>query len=83
LYLGFEVLAAVVMKSTVFWDINNIRVYSVVNQLTFQRNTSSPLSGLKNMPSKKPAQSPPCYLLHAGFLLCLFFNPENGGDMFL
>jgi hypothetical protein len=24
-----------------------------------------------------------CYLLHAGFLLGLFFGPENGGDMFL
>jgi hypothetical protein len=35
------------------------------------------------MPSKKPAQSSVCYLLHAGFLLSLFFNPENGGDMFL
>jgi hypothetical protein len=24
-----------------------------------------------------------CYLLHAGFLLILFFNPEDGGVMFL
>jgi hypothetical protein len=24
-----------------------------------------------------------CYLLHAGFLLGLFFNTENGDDMFL
>jgi hypothetical protein len=24
-----------------------------------------------------------CYLLHAGFLVGLFFNPEDGGDMFL
>jgi hypothetical protein len=24
-----------------------------------------------------------CYLLHAGFLLGLFFDPEDGGDMFL
>jgi hypothetical protein len=23
------------------------------------------------------------YLLHAGFFLGLFFEPENGGDMFL
>jgi hypothetical protein len=23
-----------------------------------------------------------CYLLHAGVLLGLFFNPEGGGDMF-
>jgi hypothetical protein len=24
-----------------------------------------------------------CYLLHAGFLFGLFFDPEDGGDMFL
>jgi hypothetical protein len=24
-----------------------------------------------------------CYLLHAGFLLGFFFDPEEGGDMFL
>jgi hypothetical protein len=24
-----------------------------------------------------------CYLSHAGFLLGLFFDPEDGGDMFL
>jgi hypothetical protein len=24
-----------------------------------------------------------CYLLHAGFLLVLFFDPEDEGDMFL
>jgi hypothetical protein len=23
-----------------------------------------------------------CYLLHAGFLLDLFFDPEDGGNMF-
>jgi hypothetical protein len=23
-----------------------------------------------------------CYLLHTGFLLGLFFDPEDGGDMF-
>jgi hypothetical protein len=26
--------------------------------------------------------TPSCYLLHAGFLLGLFFYPEDGGDMF-
>jgi hypothetical protein len=24
-----------------------------------------------------------CYLLHVAFLLVLFFDPEDGGDMFL
>jgi hypothetical protein len=33
------------------------------------------------MPSKKPAELATCF--RAGFLLGLFFNPEDGDDMFL
>jgi hypothetical protein len=44
--------------------------------------------GSKNMPSKKPAlrqtaSGSTCYLLHAVILLGFFFDPEEGGDMFL
>jgi hypothetical protein len=35
-------------------------------------------SGSKNKPSKKA-----CYMLHAGFLLGLFFHPEDGGNLLL
>jgi hypothetical protein len=48
----FEVFTAVVMKSTIFWNITSC----------------SPLLAT-------------CF--HAGFLLGLFFDPEDGGDMFL
>jgi hypothetical protein len=41
---------------------------------------SPPSSGSNNKPSMKPIA---CYLLHFDFLLGLFFDPENGGDMFL
>jgi hypothetical protein len=51
---GFEVLAAVVMKNSLFWDIK----------------LCSPLKF-----NQEPASS--C------FLLGLFFDPENGWDMFL
>jgi hypothetical protein len=44
---------------------------------------SLPSSGSKNKVSKKPALSSACYLLHAGFMFILFFDPEDGGDMFL
>jgi hypothetical protein len=44
--VGFEVLTAVVMRSTIFWDIR------------------------------------PCYLLSRSFLLGLFFDTEDGGDMY-
>jgi hypothetical protein len=49
LFVGFEVLTAVVMKNTVFWDIT--------------------------------PRLPTCF--HAGILLGLFFEPEDGGYMFL
>jgi hypothetical protein len=47
-----EVLTAVIMKSTIFWDV-------------------TPCSPLK------------VNLLHAGFLLGLFFDPEDRGDVIL
>jgi hypothetical protein len=34
-------------------------------------------------PSFPQADCFPCYLLHAGVWLSLFFNAEDGGDMFL
>jgi hypothetical protein len=39
-------------------------------------------SGLKNKPSKQQDGSA-YYLAHAGFLLGLSYDPEDGGDMFL
>jgi hypothetical protein len=38
---------------------------------------SPPHSCSKSKPSKKSA------MLHGGFLLDLFFDPEGGGDMFI
>jgi hypothetical protein len=46
----------------------------------FRNNISLPSLESKNKPNKK---SSAFYLLHAGFLLGLLFDPENGGDMFL
>jgi hypothetical protein len=37
-----------------------------------------PSSWLKSKPSKKL-----CFMLYAGFLLDLLFNPEDEGNMFL
>jgi hypothetical protein len=42
---------------------------------------SPPTSGSNNKSNKKPESA--CYLLQAGFLLGLLFDPEEGGGMFI
>jgi hypothetical protein len=80
-----EVLTAMVIKNSIFWDITPC---SPFNQRMFRKNKSLPFSGSKNKSRKRPARSRQqadydCYLLLARFLLGLFFGPENGGDIFL
>jgi hypothetical protein len=65
--VGFEVLTAMVVKSTVFWD----------------NMPCSPLKVDQHFGETHYKQSSAPYLLHAGFLLGLFFDPEDGGNMFL
>jgi hypothetical protein len=52
-------------------------VQYVEYQPTFRKNISPPSLGSKNNPSSA------FYLFHAGFLLGLFFDPEDVGDMLL
>jgi hypothetical protein len=54
-------------------------VWSVENELKFRRNMLLPSSGSKNKPSNKSDLIAACF--HAGFLLGLFFDPEDRGDM--
>jgi hypothetical protein len=54
LCMGFEVLTALVMERTIFWDMNVVS--SVDNQPTFRRNISPHSSVSKNKPSMKPAR---------------------------
>jgi hypothetical protein len=65
-------------KSTVSWDITPCSQLKVNRR--FERNISPPSSGSKNKASKQALLAT---YYHAGFLLGLFFDPENGGDMFL
>jgi hypothetical protein len=66
----FEVLTAVVVKVSVFWDIIKCSLLKVnrrlgqICRLHLQGRRISQVS---------------CYILHAGFLLGLHFDPEEGG----
>jgi hypothetical protein len=76
--IGFEVLTAVVMKGSIFWDITLCsplkvnRRFGRVSSLHIQRRRKKP-----------PWTRFACYLFHAGLFLGLYFDPENEGDMFL
>jgi hypothetical protein len=56
-------------------------VQSVESQLTFQRKILPPSSGSKNKLSMKLVALPATF--SCWFLALLFFDPEDGGNMFL
>jgi hypothetical protein len=62
-FIGFEVFTAVIMKSSVLWDI------MPCSPLKAKQETSVEQVASKTLPT--------------GFLLGLFFTPQDGGDMFL
>jgi hypothetical protein len=66
IFLGFEVLTAVVMKSAIFWDLT----------LCSPLRVNWRVGGTYSLHLLAT-----CF--HTGFLLGLFFYPEDGGDMFL
>jgi hypothetical protein len=80
LHIRFEVFTAVVMKSIVFWDMTPCSPLSVNRR--FGRTYRSHLQGRRNKFNKKPASKQVAsYLLVSCWTY--FFDPEDGGDMFL
>jgi hypothetical protein len=82
--LRFEIFTAVVVKSTTFWDklpyspLKVNRCFGGINHLHLQGRR---ISWRWAQPWKQVALLAICF--HAAFLLCLYFDLENGGDMFL
>jgi hypothetical protein len=77
-FVGFEILTAVVVKNTIFWDITPCIPLSVNRR--FGGTYRLHLQGQKNKLSKKPARKQVASrIIHAcflsGFLISLFFRP--------
>jgi hypothetical protein len=75
----FEALIAVVVKSPIFCDITPCSPLKV-NRRSKEHVAS--IFRVEETGMNEVARSA-FYLLHDGFLLGLFFDPEDGGDMFL
>jgi hypothetical protein len=66
-----------------FCLLGYIAMYSVENRPTFRRNISPPSSEMANKPTRNPSESMwQAESFHAGFLLDLLFDPEDGDKMF-
>jgi hypothetical protein len=77
-YAGFEVLKTVVMKSITFWDITPYGTLNVYRH--FGGTFYLYLQGRRISRARNPTLLATCF--HTGFLLGLFFNPEEGGKCF-
>jgi hypothetical protein len=80
-FVEFEVLTAVVMKSTVFWDItlcSRLKVNRRFGETYRHHRQGRQISQVRNQRKAVLATS-----FHAGFLLGFFFDPEDEGDKFL
>jgi hypothetical protein len=76
--VGFDVLTAVVMKSSIFWDITPCS--SLKDNRHFGGTYRLHLHGRRK--SRASLALLDSYF-QAGFLIGLLFDPEDGGDMFL
>jgi hypothetical protein len=80
---GSEVLTVVIMKSSDLWDMTPC--LSVESQPTFGKNIVCrfPFQGRRISQARHLLREICSKLCHAGFLLGLLFDPEDGSDIFL
>jgi hypothetical protein len=80
--VGFEVFTAVVMESIIFWDVTPCSLLSFNRR--FGGTYRLHLQGRRNNFSKtQQASTLLATCLPAGYCWNYFFDPEDGGDMFL
>jgi hypothetical protein len=77
-YLGFEVLRAVVMKSSIFWDIAPCGLLKIKRHFggTYRLHLRGGIISRAGNQRESRWQAELC-------LFVLFFDPEEVGDMFL
>jgi hypothetical protein len=74
-FLRFEILTVVVMKSTVFWDITPCSPLKVNRHFGGKYRL--------HIQDRKISSALFATCFHAGLLLGLFYDREDGGYMFL
>jgi hypothetical protein len=65
------------MKSTIFWDITPCSPLKVKQCLG---GIFASIFMVEGQTKEETRMKFTCYLIHAGFLFGLFFDPEDGGD---
>jgi hypothetical protein len=78
----FWVLTAVIMKSTIFWDITLCSPLKVNRRFggIYRLHLQGRISRARNQRENRWQAEPTCF--HAGFLLGLFFDPQDEVDVF-
>jgi hypothetical protein len=76
--VGFEILTAVVMKSSTFWDITLCSSLKVDRRFGETCDLHLQYRRISHARNQHQVRRNSCWLL-----LGLFFDPENRGDMFL
>jgi hypothetical protein len=81
-FVRFDVITAVVTESTIFWDTTPCSPLKVIRRFggTYRLHLQGRISRARNQRESR-ALLGTCF--HAGFLLGVYFNPEDGGKMFL
>jgi hypothetical protein len=79
--VGFKVLTAVVMESTIFWDITPCSPLKVNGR--FGGTYHLYLQGRRIREARNSVIAGDKQSFHDGFLLGLFFDSDDGADIFL
>jgi hypothetical protein len=77
---GLEVLTAEVKRSSIFWNIRPWRPLKISGN--FGGNCAS-IFRVEERAKQEVSMKQVTSTVHVGFLNCLFFDPDDGGDMFL